>query len=234
MAQLIKSSACSVGDPGLIPGWGRSPGEGNGKPLQDSCLEKSRGRRSLAVWAVDSPKGSDMTERLHFQMAYAIKIPSVMSHCPPPSPKAFLLILTPKVSGSEKEWVFLSLEMCHQHKQMQCNILVMLPSPLVMLQEIIPPTCGLWPHDPETWWGWGGGRKETGSGPPVIFSPDSSRVFTRHNPVDSLLHHPWLMPPTCEKDINDFLLLLSIPPYLIKLACLSSPTILCILNGMQK
>ena len=52
---------------------------------------------------------------------------------------------------------------------------------------------------------WGGGRKETGSGPQVIFIPGSSRVFTRHNPVDSLLHHPWLMPPTCEKDINDFL-----------------------------
>ena len=27
-------SACNVGDPGLIPGWGRSPGEGNGNPLQ--------------------------------------------------------------------------------------------------------------------------------------------------------------------------------------------------------
>ena len=34
----------------------------------------------------------------------------------------------------------------------------MLPSPLVMFQEIIPPMCGQWPHDPEKWWGWGGGR----------------------------------------------------------------------------
>ena len=34
-----KVSACSAGDPGLIPGSGRSPGEGNGKPLQYSCLE---------------------------------------------------------------------------------------------------------------------------------------------------------------------------------------------------
>ena len=33
-----KESACSVGDPGLIPGLGRSPGEGNGSPLQYSCL----------------------------------------------------------------------------------------------------------------------------------------------------------------------------------------------------
>ena len=34
-----KESACSVGDPGLIPGLGRSPGEGNGNALQYSCLE---------------------------------------------------------------------------------------------------------------------------------------------------------------------------------------------------
>ena len=35
----VKASACNVGDPGLIPGLGRSPGEGNGNPLQYSCLE---------------------------------------------------------------------------------------------------------------------------------------------------------------------------------------------------
>ena len=34
-----KLSAYNVGDPGSIPGWGRSPGEGNGNPLQYSCLE---------------------------------------------------------------------------------------------------------------------------------------------------------------------------------------------------
>ena len=37
-----KASAYSVGDPGSIPGWGRSPGEGNGTPLQYSCLENPR------------------------------------------------------------------------------------------------------------------------------------------------------------------------------------------------
>ena len=36
-----KAPACSVGDPGLIPGLGRSPGEGNGNPLWYSCLENS-------------------------------------------------------------------------------------------------------------------------------------------------------------------------------------------------
>ena len=34
-----KASACKAGDPGSIPGLGRSPGEGNGNPLQYSCLE---------------------------------------------------------------------------------------------------------------------------------------------------------------------------------------------------
>jgi len=36
-----KESACSAGDPGWIPESGRSPGEGNGYPLQNSCLEDS-------------------------------------------------------------------------------------------------------------------------------------------------------------------------------------------------
>ena len=35
-----KPSACRAGDPGSIPGLGRSPGEGNGNPLQYPCLEK--------------------------------------------------------------------------------------------------------------------------------------------------------------------------------------------------
>jgi len=33
-----KESACNTGDPSLIPGLGRSPGEGSGSPLQYSCL----------------------------------------------------------------------------------------------------------------------------------------------------------------------------------------------------
>ena len=39
-----KESACSVGDLGSIPGLERSPGEGNGSPLQYSCLENSMDR----------------------------------------------------------------------------------------------------------------------------------------------------------------------------------------------
>ena len=44
-----KESACSAGDSGLIPGWGRSPGEGNGNTLQYSCLENPMDRG--AWWA---------------------------------------------------------------------------------------------------------------------------------------------------------------------------------------
>ena len=44
-----KESACSVGDPGLIPASGRSPGEGNGNPLQYYCLENCMDRRAWWV-----------------------------------------------------------------------------------------------------------------------------------------------------------------------------------------
>ena len=44
-----EESACSVGDPGLNPGLGRSPGEGQGNPLQYSCLENPMDRG--AWWA---------------------------------------------------------------------------------------------------------------------------------------------------------------------------------------
>ena len=40
-----KESACSAGEPGMIPGSGRSPGERNGYPLQYYCLESSMDRR---------------------------------------------------------------------------------------------------------------------------------------------------------------------------------------------
>ena len=41
-----KASAYNVGDPGSIPGLGRSPGEGNGNPLQYSCLENPMDREA--------------------------------------------------------------------------------------------------------------------------------------------------------------------------------------------
>ena len=44
MAQTVKSSVCNAGDPGSVPGSGRSPGEGNGNLLQYSCLGNPLGR----------------------------------------------------------------------------------------------------------------------------------------------------------------------------------------------
>ena len=44
-----KESSCNAGDPGLIPGLGRSPGEGNGHPTQYSCLENPMDRGSWSA-----------------------------------------------------------------------------------------------------------------------------------------------------------------------------------------
>ena len=48
--------------PALIPGLGRSPGEGNGNPFQYSCLEKSHGWRSLVGYSPWGFEESDTTE----------------------------------------------------------------------------------------------------------------------------------------------------------------------------
>ena len=63
-----KESACNVGDPGSIPGSGRSPGEGSGNPLQYSCLENPmhRGAWWAAVHGVAKSQAQlgDYTHRL--------------------------------------------------------------------------------------------------------------------------------------------------------------------------
>ena len=38
---VVKNPPANAGDVGSIPGWGRSPGGGNGNPLQFSCLKNS-------------------------------------------------------------------------------------------------------------------------------------------------------------------------------------------------
>ena len=56
-----KESTCNVGDQGSIPGLGRSPGEGNGTPLQYSCLEDPMDRGAWQA-TVKVVLESDMTE----------------------------------------------------------------------------------------------------------------------------------------------------------------------------
>ena len=58
-----RESAFNVGDPGSIPGSRRSPGEGNGYPLQYSCLD-FHGQRSLVGYSPWGCKELDMTEWL--------------------------------------------------------------------------------------------------------------------------------------------------------------------------
>ena len=61
-----KVPAYNAGDPGSIPGLGRSPGEENGNPFQYSWLEKSHGWRNLVGYSPWGRKESDTTEQLHF------------------------------------------------------------------------------------------------------------------------------------------------------------------------
>ena len=67
VALVVKNPPANAGDAGeegSIPGSGRSPGEGNGCPLQYSCLENSMGR---GAWQATVPWGYeelDMTEQL--------------------------------------------------------------------------------------------------------------------------------------------------------------------------
>ena len=60
----IKNPPATVGDMSLIPGSGRSPGEGNGNPLQYSCLGKSHGQRKLVGYSPWGHKKLDTTKRL--------------------------------------------------------------------------------------------------------------------------------------------------------------------------
>ena len=59
---LLAESACSEEDPSLIPGSGRSPGEGNGNPFQYSCLGNPMDRETGWATVHGVAKESDVTE----------------------------------------------------------------------------------------------------------------------------------------------------------------------------
>ena len=76
----IKESACNVGDPGSIPGLGRSPAVGNGYPLQYPCLKKSHGQRSLKSYSPWGCKELDPTEQLTLSLS-DVPVCSVAESC---------------------------------------------------------------------------------------------------------------------------------------------------------
>ena len=61
-----KESACNAGDPGSIPGLGRSAGEGNGYPLQYSGLENSMDRGAWQVTVHGVAKSRTQLSDFHF------------------------------------------------------------------------------------------------------------------------------------------------------------------------
>ena len=65
---MVKNPPASAGDPRLIPGSGRSPGEGNGNPLQCSCLKNpmDRGAGRITILGVAE---SDTNEHAHRRMS---------------------------------------------------------------------------------------------------------------------------------------------------------------------
>ena len=61
-----KESTCNAGDLGSIPGLGRSPGEGNGSPLQYSCLENPVDRGAWRATVYGVPKSHTRLSDFHF------------------------------------------------------------------------------------------------------------------------------------------------------------------------
>ena len=72
-----KASACNAGDPGSIPGLGRSPGEGNGNPLQYSCQENPVDRG--AWWATVDGVAKSRTRLSDFTIFLSFFMHSVSS-----------------------------------------------------------------------------------------------------------------------------------------------------------
>ena len=68
---MVKNQPDNMGNLGLIPGSERLPGEGNGNPLQYSCLENPMDGGAWCPWG---RKESDMTERLYFYFTLPTKV----------------------------------------------------------------------------------------------------------------------------------------------------------------
>ena len=84
LAQLVKNLLANAGntrDVGLIPGSGRSPGEGNDNPLQYSCLENSMGRGAWQAKVYRVTKNlTRLSTRVHTHNQFTGKYPTTQTH----------------------------------------------------------------------------------------------------------------------------------------------------------
>ena len=116
---VVKNPPASAGDSSSIPGSGRSSGEGNGGPLQCSCLEDPHGQRSLVGYSPWGHKELDTTERLSTH-AYASQ--SESAGCTGVS-KIKIELLT-----SLKRWFFKVLIITQRSLKMQTRESAQLPT----------------------------------------------------------------------------------------------------------
>ena len=92
---VLKNPPADAGDTrdaGSVSGLGRSPGVGNGNPLQYSCLENPHGQRSLLGDRPWSHKESDTSERLSVHTTGYYKILNIISLCYTVGPYCLLYI----------------------------------------------------------------------------------------------------------------------------------------------
>ena len=89
-----KASVYNAGDLGSIPGLRRFFGEGNGSPLQYSCLGNPMDGRAWCPW---SHKESDTTERLHFSLSQ-LNMPPLISSMRANTMVVFVMLALPTLS----------------------------------------------------------------------------------------------------------------------------------------
>ena len=92
-------SACNAGDPGLIPGLARSPGEGNGNPLQYSCLENPMDRGAWRATVHRVAKSQTRLSNFTFFLSFTLMLKLVVvlqEGGPLPGPETGLLSDTRK------------------------------------------------------------------------------------------------------------------------------------------
>ena len=107
-----KESPCNAGDPGSIPGLGRSPGGGHGNPLQYSCLENAMDRgchgRLQSMRSQSRTRLSELTVPFFFQVPYiGTRNTRFIRHC--------VCISAPIYETNTCRWGVLGTLRCQEH-----------------------------------------------------------------------------------------------------------------------